>query len=103
MTDCQFTLTLKKTDCYVKIARWALFLQDFTYTIEHYTGNLMRHIDALSRNSLPTTMVIKCQETIAAKLRRLTRQRRNKEDFRTNPVGQNRRLLHKEQLAIDDI
>ena len=72
VTDCQaFTLTLKKIDCCVKIARWALLLQDFMYTIVHCTENLMRHVDALSRNSLSVTMMmIECQETIAAKLRR---------------------------------
>lgn len=72
VTDCQaFTLTLKKSDCCAKIARWALFLQDFTYIIEHRTGNLMRHVDTLSRNFWSATMMmIECQETIATKLKR---------------------------------
>ncbi|GFT61781.1 transposon Ty3-I Gag-Pol polyprotein [Trichonephila clavipes] len=32
-----------------RIARWALYLQEFNYTIEHRTGSKMAHVDALSR------------------------------------------------------
>jgi len=49
--DCQaFMLILKKADCCAKMARWALFLQDFMYTIEHRSGSCMRHANALNRN-----------------------------------------------------
>jgi len=51
ITDCNsITLTLKKKDINLRIARWALFLQSYDYQIEHRIGNRMLHVDALSRN-----------------------------------------------------
>lgn len=52
VTDCNaFALTMRKQDVPPRISRWALFLQDFDYTIEHRFGTRMRHVDALSRLS----------------------------------------------------
>lgn len=51
VTDCQaFVMTMKKKDLCVRVARWALLLEEFNYVIEHRAGKNMRHIDALSRN-----------------------------------------------------
>jgi len=59
ITDCQaFSLTISKKDLCVRVARWALLLEEFHYTIEHRPGRNMRHVDALSRNPLPMSMVI---------------------------------------------
>ncbi|GFX06989.1 transposon Ty3-I Gag-Pol polyprotein [Trichonephila clavipes] len=41
--------TLSKKELNPRIARWALYLQEFNYTIEHRTGSKMAHVDALSR------------------------------------------------------
>ncbi|XP_037944267.1 uncharacterized protein LOC119677070 [Teleopsis dalmanni] len=50
VTDCKaFACTLKKDDVPTRVARWALFLQDFDYEIEHRMGTNMKHVDALSR------------------------------------------------------
>ncbi|KMQ88847.1 retrotransposable element tf2 protein type 2 [Lasius niger] len=63
--------TMKKTDVCTRIARWALFLQDFQYTVEHRPGKSMRHVDALSRNALPMAMLItESQEGILARLQK---------------------------------
>lgn len=52
VTDCNaFTMTMKKQDVPLRVSRWALFLQDFDYVIEHRSGSKMRHVDALSRVS----------------------------------------------------
>jgi len=60
---------MRKTDICTRIARWALFLQDFQYSIEHRPGKSMRHVDTLSRNALPTAILItECPEGIIAKL-----------------------------------
>ena len=40
---------MSKKDLTPKIARWALLLEDFRYTIEHRAGDKLRHVDALSR------------------------------------------------------
>lgn len=57
MTDCNaFASTMNKKELSTKVARWALMLSDFNYTIEHRPGSRMRHVDALSRN--PVCMVI---------------------------------------------
>lgn len=50
VTDCAaFQMTLKKRDLNTRVARWVIFLQDYTYTIEHRAGEKMKHTDALSR------------------------------------------------------
>lgn len=50
ITDCQaFTQTMKKKDIPPQIARWALLLEEFKYTIVHRAGIKMQHADALSR------------------------------------------------------
>jgi len=50
VTDCNsITLTLHKKDINPRIARWALFLQNYSYEIEHRPGSKMQHVDALSR------------------------------------------------------
>jgi len=52
VTDCNaFLMTMKKKDVPLRVARWALYLQDFDYQIEHRSGTRMRHVDALSRVS----------------------------------------------------
>ncbi|KAG5308161.1 TF26 protein, partial [Pseudoatta argentina] len=49
---------MSKKDLCVRVARWALLLQEFDCTIEHRSGKAMRHVDALSRN-LPKIMYIR--------------------------------------------
>ncbi|GFS58946.1 hypothetical protein TNCV_68731 [Trichonephila clavipes] len=50
ITDCDTLVkTLSKKELNPRIARWALYLQEFNYTIEHRTGSKMAHVDALSR------------------------------------------------------
>lgn len=50
VTDCNaFTMTMKKKEVPLRVARWAMYLQDFMYEIEHRSGTKMRHVDALSR------------------------------------------------------
>lgn len=52
VTDCNaFAMTMRKRDVPLRVSRWALFLQDFNYEIEHRSGSQMRHVDALSRVS----------------------------------------------------
>lgn len=59
VTDCRaFTQSMNKKDLCVRIARWALLLEEFDYKIEHRPGKSMAHTDALSRNPLPTCMVV---------------------------------------------
>lgn len=50
VSDCNaFALTMKKKEVPLRVARWAMYLQDFDYVIEHRPGVKMRHVDALSR------------------------------------------------------
>lgn len=51
VTDCSaFQQTMDKKDIVPRIARWALMLAEFDYTIKHRSGTRMRHVDALSRS-----------------------------------------------------
>lgn len=59
VTDCQaFVMTMNKKDLCVRVARWALLLEEFQYKVEHRSGKNMKHVDALSRHPLPTTMFV---------------------------------------------
>ncbi|GFW19143.1 transposon Ty3-I Gag-Pol polyprotein [Trichonephila clavipes] len=50
ITDCDALVkTLSKKELNPRVARWALYLQEFNYTIEHRTCSKMAHADALSR------------------------------------------------------
>jgi len=79
ITDCQaFSLTMSKKDLCVRVARWALLLEEFHYTIEHRPGRNMLHVDALSRNPLPTNMVIdESTESLHARIGKAQREDNN--------------------------
>lgn len=67
VTDCEaFTKTLQKKDLTTRVARWALFLEDFNYIIEHRSGTRMKHVDALSRYPILTVNVI--ENTVSRKI-----------------------------------
>lgn len=55
LTDCSaFQRTMDKKDLTTRVARWALLLEDYDYTIEHRPGVRMKHVDALSRHPIMT-------------------------------------------------
>ena len=72
VTDCRaFALTMNKKNLCVRVARWALYLEEFRYTIEHRPGKSMAHVDALSRNPLPTCMLIdESNEALISRLKK---------------------------------
>lgn len=76
VTDCRtFALTMAKRDLCVRVARWALLLEEFQYTVEHRPGRSMMHVDALSRNPLPSClMVSECGDRLTMRLRRAQRE-----------------------------
>lgn len=50
ISDCDsFRLTLSKQNSHPRIARWAMFFQNYDFTIQHRPGKRMGHVDALSR------------------------------------------------------
>lgn len=64
VTDCSaFQMTMNKKDISPKIARWALMLTDFKYTIEHRSGEKMKHVDALSRAPIVATITSKIRNS----------------------------------------
>ena len=63
-------MTMRKKDLCMRVARWALQLEDFQYVIEHRPGKSMQHVDALSRNALPSCMTVsESEESVTARLR----------------------------------
>ncbi|CAK9802814.1 Transposon Tf2-6 polyprotein [Anthophora quadrimaculata] len=75
ITDCQaFALTMRKKDLCVRVARWALLLEEFQYTIEHRPGRNLLHVDALSRNPLPSCMLIgESDDSVSSRLKKAQR------------------------------
>lgn len=65
--EFSFQKTMSKKELIPRIARWALFLEDFHYLIVHRQGMRMKHVDALSRNAI--MMVNK--ESINSKIKKL--------------------------------
>ncbi|GBO22891.1 Transposon Tf2-9 polyprotein [Araneus ventricosus] len=71
ITDCSaFQKTMSKTQLTPKIARWALFLEDFNYEIVHRPGKQMKHVDCLSRYPIMlvthdeiTSRIVNCQQS----------------------------------------
>ncbi|GBN01575.1 hypothetical protein AVEN_72938-1 [Araneus ventricosus] len=43
---------MQKKDLVIRVARWALLLEEFDYVIEHRYGTRMTHVDALSRSPI---------------------------------------------------
>lgn len=75
VTDCRaFTLTMNKKDLCVRVARWALLLEEFNYTIEHRSGSSMRHVDALSRIPVSSCLFTVSEDTLTAKFRKAQRE-----------------------------
>lgn len=55
ITDCNAVrYALTKKEIIPRIARWVLSTQEFSYDITHREGTRMQHVDALSRNPLPS-------------------------------------------------
>lgn len=69
ITDCNsVTLTLQRKDINPRIARWAMFLQNYSYDIEHRPGSRMQHVDALSRcNQIMVLEACTFNQTLAIK------------------------------------
>ncbi|XP_050476937.1 uncharacterized protein LOC126866944 [Bombus huntii] len=62
---------VRKKDLCVRVARWALLLGEFKYQVCHRPGKSMQHVDAPSRNPLPSTMyVTESEDGLIARLRR---------------------------------
>lgn len=71
VTDCQaFALTMRKKDLSARVARWALLLEEYNYEVCHRPGNNMKHVDALSRNPLPTVLLVsECGDGVMERLK----------------------------------
>lgn len=55
ITDCNAVrYALTKKDIIPRIARWVLSTQEFSFEIFHREGTRMQHVDALSRNPVPS-------------------------------------------------
>lgn len=59
---------MNKKDLCVRVARWALLLEEFDYTIEHRSGKAMRHVDPLSRNLSEVMSLREDNDSLIARL-----------------------------------
>jgi len=73
VTDCKaFVQTMSKKDACMRVARWALEIEEFQYKVEHRPGTSMRHADALSRNPVEC-FVLEMKETQDALIAQIKR------------------------------
>jgi len=49
---------MNKKDLCVRVARWTLALEEYDYESQHRPGKNMTHVDALSRNPLPESLLV---------------------------------------------
>lgn len=71
VTDCKaFVQTMAKKDACLRVAHWALQLEEFEYTVEHRAGTSMKHADALSRNPVECLSIQQATSTLIAQIRR---------------------------------
>jgi len=50
VTDCNaFMMTTKNNQVPLRVARWALYMQNFDYKLEHRSESMLKHADALNR------------------------------------------------------
>ena len=62
---------MTKKDISPQIARWALNLEDYKYTIEHRPGSRMKCVDALSQYTISEVLLAyEDEETVFARIRR---------------------------------
>lgn len=70
ITDCKaFVQTVSKKDACPKVAHWALQLEEFDYSVEHRSGTLMRHADALSRNPVQCLILRETEDALTAQVK----------------------------------
>jgi len=96
VTDCRaFAQAMSKRDLCVRVARWALLLEEFQYEMEHRPGKSMAHVDALSRNPLPTCLIAsECERGMLARFKKAQSADNNLgEIFRTIEQGQSKGYL----------
>lgn len=56
VTDCNsLRATFQKRDMIPRVARWWEQMQEYTFDIEYRAGTAMAHVDALSRNPIPSS------------------------------------------------
>lgn len=64
VTDCAaFKQTLKKSEVPQEVLPWVMYLQDYSFEVEHRSGKRMQHVDFLSR--YPEEVMIVTSEVTA--------------------------------------
>lgn len=61
---------MSKKDACIRVAHRALHLEEFDYKIEHLSGTLMRHADALNCNPVECFTLRKVEDTLTAQIKR---------------------------------
>lgn len=68
VTDCNsLKCALEKKEINARIYRWSQELQHFDYTLDRRRGERMKHVDALSRNSILLVQYESLSKTLAIK------------------------------------
>lgn len=100
VTDCKaFVQTMSKKNTCIRVARWALRLEEFEYTVKHRSGTSMRHVDALSRNPVECLVQEIAKDALVAQIKR-----RQKEDPELQAImDSTEQDDHKEFSRVNDI
>lgn len=72
VTDCiAFKQSLQKKEVPREVAGWVMFLQDFTFSVEHRPGDKLQHVDCLSRYPNQVLLIV---SEVTARIRKAQRQ-----------------------------
>lgn len=74
VTDCAaLKMTLAKADITNRIARWALIIEEYDYTVEHRPGERLKHDDALSLSTIMTIF----EDSLRARIKKPRKKMKN--------------------------
>lgn len=99
VTDCNAVkATEKKKDLVPRVARWWIYMQDFTFDIQYRKGCLISHVDYLSRNHCTVNVITNREPWIAVQQHNNPEVAELIKKFNDGSLDRNRYTIEKDML-----